>query len=76
MAVPIGVDFATDRSEWQAFFLAAIVAGFFGAALVFSARGERPRHLRPREAFLMTALGWILCAGFAAVPFWQGSLQL
>ncbi len=75
MCVPAAVDFAYDNSDWQVFAASAGVTFFVGAtmALTTNSRGAK---FSIRQAFLMTALSWLMLTVFAALPFTFSNLNL
>ncbi|MTJ81132.1 MAG: TrkH family potassium uptake protein [Telmatospirillum sp.] len=76
MGVPLVVDLATTRSEWQAFAAAAMVTGLFGLLLAAANRPESEPDLTIRQTFLVTAAGWLLAGLFGALPLLFGTLRL
>ncbi|MBI5165547.1 MAG: TrkH family potassium uptake protein [Magnetospirillum sp.] len=79
MVLPAIVDFTSDNPEWRAFAASAAVTLFFGAALALGTAAEddhRERIPSLRQAFLATALGWVACCLFAALPLTLGPAHL
>jgi len=72
MLIPTLVDFSAQNDDWQSFGGAAFVTISTGAFMYLSARGTEKR-LTTRQAFLMTALLWLVLSAFGALPFyWSG----
>ncbi|MCA8929596.1 MAG: TrkH family potassium uptake protein, partial [Alphaproteobacteria bacterium] len=68
MLVPGVVELASGTPDWRAFGFAAAATLFVGGALVLATFAERAR-LGLRQAFLTTALCWLVAAVFASLPF-------
>jgi len=77
MAVPVTFDLQAHSGDWQAFFFAMGVTGFFGILLVLTNRTENDNLvLRPKQAFVLTTLAWVVLTAFAAIPFCASSLEM
>ncbi len=68
MLAPLVIDLSDNNPDWQVFASAQAVTAFVGLALVFMNRQEKFR-ITLRETFLLTCVGWVFTAGFAALPF-------
>jgi trk system potassium uptake protein TrkH len=68
MLLPMVADIVAGSSDWQAFLASAAVTGAAGGALFLAFRPTLQRAVSVREAFLLTALTWIVMAAFAALP--------
>lgn len=68
MTAPLGIDLYDRNDDWQVFASAQACTAFVGLALVFM---NRQPHFRItlRETFLLTCVGWVFTAAFAALPF-------
>ncbi|EKV32913.1 Potassium uptake protein TrkH [Caenispirillum salinarum AK4] len=75
MVVPGVADLAAGDVDWIGFFVGAGVTTLVGGLLVLTNR-TRDLSLTLRQAFLLTALGWIGTAAFSAVPFFFSRLDL
>jgi len=69
MVFPALADAATGDPDWRVFVLSAAVTAFFGLALGFGTRPAGRITLSARQSFLLTVVGWVSNAGFAALPF-------
>ncbi|MCB2106802.1 MAG: TrkH family potassium uptake protein [Rhodobacteraceae bacterium] len=68
MLVPAAADLMTDNPDWFVFWVASVVTGFCGVALILSNR--RPNMaLNIKQAFVLTTVTWVALALFAALPF-------
>ncbi len=68
MLVPAAVDIYYNKMNWSLFINSAIIAVFVGLSLFLANRGKI-KDLSIRQAYLLTALSWILVSLFAALPF-------
>ncbi|MGE5146823.1 MAG: TrkH family potassium uptake protein [Candidatus Eiseniibacteriota bacterium] len=75
MTLPSVVDAAAGHPDWQAFALSALLTLFVGGGLVLTNRMDRYR-MNLRQAFVMTALCWIMAAVFGAMPMAFSKLGL
>lgn len=75
MLLPALVDYAHNDNDWHAFTTAQITTAFVGISLILSTR-ENDFRLNIRQAFLMTVMGWVVLAGFAALPFCFSQMSL
>lgn len=73
MVAPAGLDFANNDENWQAFFKASIEACYIGGLIAMATRPATPQPLGLRQAYLLTALIWLLLPLFAALPFIHGA---
>ena len=68
MIIPGIVDLIFGVPDWRAFVFSAGATVFVGGTLAFATYTERPK-LGLRQAFLVTALCWLMATVFAALPF-------
>ena len=68
MTIPMIVDIIYQNSDWDEFFLSALITFFLGLVLYYSFRKEKIT-IKVRQAFVLTILSWIIIALFAALPF-------
>ncbi|MBW7849501.1 MAG: TrkH family potassium uptake protein [Rhodospirillales bacterium] len=75
MMLPAWVDALYGDPDWKVFAASAAVSLFIGVALVLS---NRAGSLEPsvRQVFLLTTVGWLAIAAFAALPFAFSNLEL
>lgn len=66
--VPMFADLAVGNSDWLVFAVSALVTLFTGGSLVLANASHRER-ITIREAYLLTALAWIVLPLFGAAPF-------
>ncbi len=60
-----------QSNHWLGFVTSIFICGFFGSALALANRPRNKLVLGMREAFLMTALSWIVLSLFAGLPFYS-----
>lgn len=75
MGMPAAVDLLIGHPDWMVFVASSAVTLFVGLALVLGSRSVRP-EIAIREVFLLTTVGWVAAAAFAALPFAFGALGL
>ncbi|MEJ1996291.1 MAG: TrkH family potassium uptake protein [Limibacillus sp.] len=75
MTLPAVVDAAYGNRDWQVFVTASAVTLFFGVAMMLTTRASL-NSFSLRQAFLMTALAWLVIAAFGALPFAFSQLDL
>ena len=75
MLLPAAVDAAVDNPDWPVFLVAAVSSAFFGITLSLTNRCDIGQ-LSVRQAFLLTAISWIVIAAFGALPFKFSNLDL
>jgi len=75
MCIPAAVDLADGNPDWQVFATSAGLTLFVGVSLVLSNR-TTVRDFTVRQAFVMTALSWIVMTLFAALPLQFSELDL
>lgn len=75
MMIPAIVDLANGNPDWQVFVTSASVTLFIGVTLHLTSRGNT-FDLKPRQAFLLTVLSWVVIAAFGALPFALSTLGL
>lgn len=75
MMIPAIVDLANGNPDWQVFVASASVTLFIGVTLNLTSRGNT-FDLKPRQAFLLTVLSWVVIAAFGALPFAFSTLGL
>lgn len=74
MLLPAAVDAVAGNDNWRAFVTASVLTMLVGAITALSCQSaQRKPGLSLRQAFLMTASGWILVAGFATLPLIWGA---
>lgn len=76
MTVPMLVDIYFDHSDWKVFFLSICICLFFGGTLILSNAGCTNESLNIRQAFVLTASGWLVMATFGALPLWHSVADL
>lgn len=75
MAIPAIADAAVGSGDWQVFALSALLTLFVGGLLILMNRAPSA-PLSIRQAFLLTAVGWVVVAAFGALPFAFSDLRL
>jgi len=75
MGVPTLVDLIAGQDDWRVFAGAAGACLFIGVTLILTMRTETMR-LGIRQAFLLTAMAWLVIALFGALPFALADLNL
>jgi len=68
MTIPMITDLYFQNSDWDEFFLSALITFFIGIVLYYSFRKEKI-IIKVRQAFVLTILSWIIIAVFASLPF-------
>lgn len=68
MLVPAGFDFYTSGTVCRSFVYAAVITVFFGFSL-FLSNYVKVEKISLKQAYLVTAVTWLLSALFAALPF-------
>jgi len=76
MVVPLVVDIVEGRDHWPVFFESMIITCVVGALVALACRNSGGRGLTIQQAFLMTALTWVVLPLFGALPFMLGATQL
>lgn len=76
MTIPMVIDIYYNNPDWKIFFLSAVVTAFFGGLLVISNASNGAFTINIRQAFLLTALGWIVISIFASIPLYFSELGL
>ncbi len=76
MLLPAFVDMAYGHDDWGVFLASSAITLFVGVAFVLTSRGRGGFSLETRQAFLLTALSWLMIAAFAALPFAFSELDL
>lgn len=76
MTIPMLVDLYYNHDDWKVFFLNICVCVFFGGTLILSNAGSTSESLNIRQAFILTAMGWIVMALFGALPMWHSVMDL
>ena len=76
MAVPMLVDMYYNHDDWKVFFFSICICTFFGGTLILSNAGCTDESLNIRQAFVLTAMGWIVMALFGALPLWHSGINL
>ncbi len=75
MVLPAVVDAAAGNPDWAVFATSAAVTLFVGVSLIIANRGG-VFDMEVREAFLLTALAWMVAAGAGALPIVFSNLGL
>lgn len=75
LLLPLAVSLAYGEHEWVYFLLASASAGVCGGALTAATRRVYT-VVKAREAFVLTALIWVLFGIFGTIPFMTGSAPL
>lgn len=75
MLLPMTVDLAAGNPDWMVFAIACALTLFFGVQFMLANRMDRIA-LNVRQAFLLTALSWVVICAFAAVPFMVSQIDL
>ncbi|MEE8272407.1 MAG: TrkH family potassium uptake protein [Alphaproteobacteria bacterium] len=75
MLLPALVDLSVGNPDWHVFAAASGATLFVGVALSVTTRGHR-FDLKVRQAFILTALSWVVIAAFGALPFVFSELRL
>ncbi|NVJ98414.1 MAG: TrkH family potassium uptake protein [Alphaproteobacteria bacterium] len=68
MLIPLIVEQLIEGHENAGFEEGAIVTGFFGLLIFLASREEGELQLDLKQAFLLTALSWMVLPIFAAIP--------
>lgn len=68
-------DIYFGSDDWLVFLGCIVITSFFGGALILSNEGYKI-DLSLRQAFLFTALSWLVLAIFASLPFYLSELKL
>ncbi|MGQ4274866.1 TrkH family potassium uptake protein [Terrihabitans sp. B22-R8] len=76
MLLPAAADLFAGSNDWRVFAASSGLSVFLGFALYTSARTGEKTTLSIRQTFLVTVLSWIVLAGFAALPFMWGEIDL
>jgi len=76
MAIPIATDYLEHDTEWLWFSSTSASAGFVGVLLILGTHSAERLDLTLRQAFLVTALGWIAVALVGALPFLSMDVSL
>jgi trk system potassium uptake protein len=75
MILPMLVDLYSLSSDWRVFFLSIVITAFFSGSLILSNGGQK-FDLSIRQAFVLTALSWLVLGLFSAMPFYMSELGL
>ena len=75
MCLPAVADAVSDNKDWQVFAVAAGFTAFVGGLFIFTARVPIS-SINVRQAFLLTALAWVIIPAFAALPMVFANLEL
>lgn len=75
MTLPALADLVVGHSDWRVFASAATLTLFIGIALILSTRSST-RHINLRQAFVLTALCWLVIPTFGALPFVFSGLNM
>lgn len=69
LAVPALTDVVLYDRDWEPFAFVALTTGFVGFGVALAAQPKGCIRLNMRQAFLVTAFGWVIVATIAAAPF-------
>ena len=69
LCIPAFTDAVYHDQDWKPFVTAALVTGFIGFGAAIATWPKDGIRLNLRQAFLITALGWVAVSGIAAIPF-------
>ena len=75
MTLPAMADLAVANPDWRVFASASAVTLFIGVALILSTRSAT-RRINLRQAFVLTALCWLVIPTFGALPFKFSALHM
>jgi len=75
MTLPAMADLLVNNPDWQVFASAAALTLFIGLALILSTRSAT-RRINLRQAFVLTALCWLVIPTFGALPFTFSALDM
>lgn len=76
MVIPMLTDLYYDHEDWQIFFLNICICTFFGGILILTNAGCTSESLNIKQAFVLTAMGWVVMSLFGALPFWHSGIDL
>jgi trk system potassium uptake protein TrkH len=76
MAVPLLVDIAEGRGHWPVFLESMIITCLVGGLVALACRNATGKGLTIQQAFLMTALTWVVLPLFGALPLMLGATEL
>lgn len=68
MTLPAMADLVVNNPDWSVFASSASLTFFIGIALLLSTRPSK-RRITLRQAFILTALSWLVIPTFGAMPF-------
>ena len=71
MAIPLLVDFYWKQGAWEAFAFSMGLSAFCGVLFIL-ANKQKEIKISGRQAFVLTALSWVVLCFFSALPFWIG----
>jgi len=75
MTLPALADLVVDNPDWRVFASASALTLFIGVALTLSTRSAT-RRINLRQAFILTALCWLVIPTFGALPFTFSALNM
>ncbi|ETW13941.1 cation transporter [Roseivivax marinus] len=73
MLLPLLVDIAEGRGEWDVFLESSVVTIMSGALVAIAASGSKTERLSLQQTFLLTTLVWVVLPMFGAIPFVIGA---
>ena len=76
MVVPLLVDIVEGREHWPVFVESMIITCAVGALVALACRDSSGEGLTIQQAFLMTAMTWLVLPIFGAMPFMLGATGL
>jgi len=75
MMIPMVVDLIYGNSDWDEFFLSALITFVIGLVLYYSFK-KKKIVIKIRQAFVLTIASWVVIAVFASLPFIYTSANL
>jgi trk system potassium uptake protein TrkH len=75
MTLPAVADLVVANPDWRVFASASALTLFIGVALILSTRSST-RRINLRQAFVLTALCWLVIPTFGALPFKFSALNM
>ena len=75
MGFPVLADLMANHRDWQVFLMCAGGTVFIGVMLVLT-NHTKTSTISVRQAFMVTALAWLVLSAFAALPFYFSDLDI
>jgi trk system potassium uptake protein TrkH len=76
MLLPLLADYLLGNYNWQAFAAAIFLTLFIGVSFILTCRQNKINDISIKEAFLLTAVSWVVLVLFASIPFFLADLNL